>query len=286
MATPYSADVTLDTFDALVLQKSHQVPVLVDFWAGWCSPCQMLMPRLAKLAEEYQGKFFLAKVDTDAEQKLAGRYGIRSLPTVKLFKEGQVVGEFMGAQPDKTIRDLLDRHIARESDATLAEALRTEAAGDRTGALVKLRSASAADPANDRVKAHLGRLLLESGQTDEAEAVLGKVSADGQADPEIAALLARLEFVRIAVGAPAAEALAQTVAANPGNSEARYQLAARQVLAGEFELAMEQLLEIVGRDRKFGDDAARKALLTVFTLLGGKGDLVKRYRSRLSMALN
>lgn len=286
MATPYSADVTLDTFDALVVQKSHEVPVLVDFWASWCSPCQVLMPRLAKLAEEYQGKFFLAKVDTDAEQKLAGQYGIRSLPTVKLFKGGQVVGEFMGAQPDRTIRDLLDRHIARESDAMLAEALQAVAAGDQATALAKLRAAAAADPATDRVKVHLGALLLEAGQTEEAEAVLKKVSADAPADPELGPLLARLEFVRIVVGAPAAEALAQAVAAKPEDSEARYKLAARQVLAGELEPAMEQLLEIVVRDRKFGNDAARKALLTLFTLLGGKGELVKRYRARLSMALH
>lgn len=286
MATPYSADVTLDTFDALVLQKSHEIPVLVDFWAGWCGPCQMLMPRLAKLAEDYQGKFFLAKVDTDAEQKLAGQYGIRSLPTVKLFKGGQVVGEFMGAQPDKTIRELLDRHIARESDAALTEALRTEASGDRAAALAQLRGAVAADPRNDRVKVHLGRMLLEAGNADEAEAVLKQVSADAQADPELAALLARLEFVRIVVGAPTLAALEQAVAANPADSEARYRLAARQVLAEQYEPAMEQLLEIVGRDRKFGNDAARKALLTVFTLLGGKGDLVKRYRARLSMELN
>ncbi len=286
MATPYSADVTLDTFDSLVLQKSHEIPVLVDFWAAWCGPCQSLMPRLAKLAEVYQGKFFLAKVDTDAEQKLAGQYGIRSLPTVKLFKGGQVVGEFMGAQPDKTIRDLLDRHIARESDAVLGDALRAEAGGDRAGALTKLRAAVTADPANDRVKVQLGRLLLEAGQTEEAEAVLKKISADAQADPELGALLARLEFVRTAVGAPSAEVLTQAVAREPGNSEARYQLAARLVLADEFEPAMEQLLELVGRDRKFGNDAARKALLTIFTLLGGKGELVKRYRARLSMALN
>jgi putative thioredoxin len=286
MATPYSADVTLETFDALVLQKSHEIPVLVDFWAAWCGPCQSLMPRLAKLAEDYQGKFFLAKVDTDAEQKLAGQYGIRSLPTVKLFKGGQVVGEFMGAQPDKTIRELLDRHIARESDALLVEALRVEAAGDRMAAVAALRAAVAADPANDRVRVHLGRLLLEAAQTEDAAAVLKKVSADAPADPELGALLARLEFVRIASGAPSTEALAKTVAAEPGNSEARYQLAARQVLADAFEPAMEHLLEIVARDRKFGNDAARKALLTVFTLLGGKGELVKRYRARLSMALN
>jgi putative thioredoxin len=244
------------------------------------------MPRLAKLAEDYQGKFSLAKVDTDAEQKLAGQYGIRSLPTVKLFKAGQVVGEFMGAQPESTIRDLLDRHIARESDAVLAEALLTEAGGDRSTALTQLRTVVAADPTNDRVKVHLARLLLEMGQTDEAEAALKRVTADAHADPELGALLARLEFVRIAVGAPSAEALAQTVAADPGNSEARYRLAAHQVLANEFEPAMEQLLEIIGRDRKFGDDAARKALLTVFNLIGSKGELVKHYRARLSMALN
>jgi len=122
-ASRYIADVKQQDFDSLVLQKSREVPVLVDFWAAWCGPCRMLAPILAKLADEYQGKFFLAKIDTDSEKALAAKYGIRSLPTVKLFKNHEVVNEFIGVQPEKTMRALIDRCIARESDVALYNAV-------------------------------------------------------------------------------------------------------------------------------------------------------------------
>ncbi|MEK7666059.1 MAG: thioredoxin, partial [Pseudomonadota bacterium] len=105
--SPHIADVTQQTFESLVLAKSREIPVLADFWADWCGPCKQLMPVLARLVDEYDGKFFLAKINSDTEQPLAARYGVKSLPTVKLFKNGQVVEEFMGAQPEKTIRALL-----------------------------------------------------------------------------------------------------------------------------------------------------------------------------------
>ena len=121
--SPHIADVTQQTFESLVLAKSREIPVLADFWAAWCGPCKQLMPVLAKLADEYGGKFFLAKINSDTEQPLAARYGVKSLPTVKLFRNGQVVEEFMGAQPEKTIRALLDRHIPRESDTLVYNAM-------------------------------------------------------------------------------------------------------------------------------------------------------------------
>lgn len=284
--SPYISDVTLDTFDSRVLAKSREVPVLVDFWAAWCGPCQMLMPRLAKLADDYAGRFFLAKVDTDAEQALANRYGVRSLPTVKLFKDGEAIDEFMGVQPDATIRALLDRHIPRPSDKTAAAALAAYKAGDAEAALVQLRRVVDEDPANDRVKLQLAGILFDLGRLDEGETVMKGVSAKSLADPETAAAMAKLEFARVAAGAPPLSELTRTVATQPDRVEARYQLAARQVLNQDYEAAMEQLLEIVRRDRRFGADAGRKGLLTVFNLLGGKGDAVKRYRQLLSLAMH
>jgi putative thioredoxin len=284
--SPYMYEVDEAGFDELVLNRSHNVPVLVDFWAAWCGPCQVLMPRLAKLAEEYQGRFILAKVNTDVEQRLAGRYGIRSLPTVKLFRNGEVVDEFMGAQPDSTIRDLLDRHLPRESDSAAEAALRDHQAGRTEDALQALRAAVALDPANDRVKLQLARLLFDLGRLDEGDQILRSVSVKALGDPETTALAAKLEFARVAAGAPPAPELEQAIGANPGNMQARYQLAARRVLEANYEAAMEQLVEIVRSDRRFADDAGRKGLLTVFNLLGGKGDLVKRYRNLLSMAMH
>ena len=287
MATsPHIADVTEQSFDAAVLTRSRQMPVLVDFWAAWCGPCKMLMPVLQKLADEYSGKFFLAKINTDVEQALANRYGVKSLPTVKLFKNGQVMDEFLGVQPEKAIRALLDRHILRESDALVHKALLALQSGNTSESLATLQQAMQSDPANDRVKLELVPLLMQLGRPDDAEQALNSLSAETKDSADVAALRAQLEFARIAQTARAPDELLKAVNANPRDSAARYELAAQLVLRQQFAPALDQLLEIVRTDRKFRDDAARKAMISVFNLLGGSGELVTEYRRKLSMALN
>ncbi len=282
----HSSAVGQADFDSLVLQQSHTRPVMADFWAAWCGPCKTLMPLLAKLADDYQGKFFLAKIDTDKEQALATQYGIRNLPTVKVFKDGLVVDEFMGAQPERAIRDILDRHILRPSDILIAEAMEAQARGDTTEAQALLTRAVQIDPDRDRPKLHLARLLFESGRADDGEKILLDLTPAGRADPEVIALRAKLDFVRLAAVSRSPEKLEKAIAANPRDHEARYLLAAWRVQEGAHEAALDQLLEIVRHDRKFRDDAARKAVLAVFNILGGQGEIVSRYRKQLSMALN
>ena len=284
--SPYIAEVTERDFDTLVVQKSREVLVLVDFWAAWCAPCQMLMPMLARLVEEYRGKFFLAKVNTDTEQALATRYGVRSLPTVKLFKDGTVVDEFLGAQPERSIRALLDRHIPRESDTLVYQALQELRSGKPEQAVALLQRARQADPANDNVKIELARILAALSRFEEAADVLNDLSADGKRDPEAVALTARLEFARVAAGAPPAAELEERIASDPRDSEARYQLGVRRLLAGDYETALDQLLEILRRDRRFRDGAAHQAMLKIFELLRDKPDVVRKYRGLLYSALN
>lgn len=284
--TAHSADVTLSTFSAEVLEKSRATPVVVDFWADWCGPCRMLMPVLAGLADEYQGRFFLAKVNADREQELAARYGVRSLPTVKVFRNGAVVDEFLGAQPEPVIRALLDRHIPRPADTLLDAALAAARAGRLDEALAGIEQAAGLDPDYDRVKFARARVLLGLGRLDEGEQVLNSVSIAAQGDPELAALRTQLAFRRIAAGSPPAEELGARIARDPGDLEARYRLSALKVLAEDHAGALEQLLEIVRRDRQFRDDAGRKTMLAVFNLLGGSGELVNTYRRQLSMAIN
>ena len=148
--SPYIIDVTRENY-AQVMKASFEVPVLIDFWASWCQPCQALMPVLAKLADEYQGKFVLGKLNTEEQQEIAAQFGIRSIPNVKLFRNGQPVDEFMGALPERAVREFLDRHIARESDVTVQEAREKLAAGDADAAIALLNQARAADPDNPRV---------------------------------------------------------------------------------------------------------------------------------------
>jgi putative thioredoxin len=284
--SPHLADVTQQTFESLVLAKSREIPVLADFWAAWCGPCKQLMPVLAKLADEYAGKFFLAKINSDTEQPLAVRYGVKSLPTVKLFRNGQVVEEFMGAQPEKTIRALLDRHIPRESDALVDNALLAARSGKPDEALAILQQAVKTDPGNDRAKLELARLHTYFGHAAEAEVALAALSVEARESSDAVGLKAQLEFVHIVANARPPDALLTAIAANARDSDARYELAAHLVLRQQYEAALDQLLEIVRTDRKFHDDASRKAMVSIFNLLGGSGDTVKQYRAKLSMALN
>ena len=280
------ADVTREDFSRLVLEQSGKIPVLVDFWAAWCGPCQTLMPLLAKLAGEYQGRFFLAKVNSDEQQQLSSQYGVRSLPTVKLFRNGQVVDEFMGAQPESAIRQFLDKHLPRPSDADLQQALALEEQGQREQALVQLAAVMDADPANEAAGLHYVRMLLASGNARDADAVLHALPASARQTPQGETLRAQLDFACIVDDAPDAEALLTLLQGDAGNSLARYQLAAWQVLTGKHEDALENFLLIVQRDRQFQEDAGRKTMLTLFKLLGNDHPLTTKFRIRLASALN
>ena len=283
--SPFIFDIDESSYQQVVLQGSHQVPVLVDFWASWCQPCQMLMPLLARLADEYQGRFLLAKLNTEEQQAIAAQFGIRSIPTVKLFKDGAPVDEFMGALPEADIRAFLDRHLPRESDGAVEQAEERLMAGDSDGALELLRRARAADPTNPRVATAIAQVQAASGDPDAAEQTLAELSADEQQDSEIVRLRGQLFFNRVAASAGPPEMLRQRLASSPDDSEARYQMAAHQVTANDLEGAVDNLLQLMQRDRKFGDDAARLALLRLFDLLGDD-PAITRHRARMFALLH
>lgn len=279
------SDVTLETFDNAVLARSREVPVLVDYWADWCGPCQMQMPVLKKLVEEYAGKFVLAKVNTDQQRELALQHNIRSLPTMRLFRDGAVVEEILGAQTESTLRILLDRHIERESDKLRSQARTLFEQGAHPQALELLAAMHAQEPDNHQVTLDYAELSLALDKPQQAEQLLGGLPFDVRSTAEAMRLRALLDFTQAAGDAPDLAALEQAVAAQPEDSALRYRLGAACVLADRLEAALEHFLYLLQHDRRFQDEAPRKAMLAVFDLLGNEGELVNRYRRRMSTAL-
>jgi putative thioredoxin len=278
--TEHSLDVGLADFQQAVLEESKHRPVLVDFWAPWCGPCKALKPVLEKLAAEYGGKFLLAKINSDDNQDLATRYGVRGIPSVKAFIDGEPVDEFSGALPESGVRAFLDRLVPGPADELRAAAAELRLANDISGALQKLADASKIAPDHVGVRLDAAEIMLDLGEADEASRLIAGIADD--VDPRVPQFKARLQFMGAAGEDEAV--LTARVAANENDLEARLKLAKLLVAAGQYEAGMDQLLEIVRRDRSFGDDIGRKTLLSVFDLLGG-GELLSRYRRLLASAL-
>jgi len=279
-------EVDAGNFDRLVIENSRRVPVLVDFWADWCAPCKMLMPVLQKLAGEYGERLVLAKVDTEAQQELAARNGIRSLPTLHLYRHGEKVDETMGVQPESALRALIDPWIERESDRHLDTALALAAGGQRAQALALLDDAAAAYPGNTRLRLAQVRLCLQSGDLTRGEVLYQALPAELRGSDEGRALAGLLEFARTAVAAPERAALVGRLEENPADAEARYRLAAREVLEERHDEALETLMELLRRDPRYGEGAARRSLLGLFALLGDADERVGRYRRQMFALLH
>lgn len=278
--SPHIIEITKDNYQSDVIERSRQVPVLVDFWASWCQPCKTLMPVLASLAEQYQGKFILAKVNTEEQQELAGQFGIRSIPTVKLFMDGEPVDEFAGALPESEICKFLDRHIPRESDGLIGQAEQLLLQGDSGNALALLQQAKAADPDNSNIDIALAQAYAASGDAEKALEIAEQLPADIQESPEMQTLRGLLFFEQLLDGASSETELRKNLARDDSDSEARYLLAAHLVIKQRHEDALQLLLELMRKDRGYGGDATRKALLKLFGMLGDN-PLVPRYRSKM-----
>ncbi|GIX28185.1 MAG: co-chaperone YbbN [Burkholderiales bacterium] len=279
----HSLDVNASDFDAVVIEGSKRRPVLVDFWAAWCAPCRALKPILEKLAEEYQGRFLLAKVNSDDNPALAMRYGVRGIPNVKAFVDGEVRDEFSGALPESMVRQFIERLFPSRAEELRRQAAALRAAGRLEEALARLDEAQALEPENEGIKGDRAEILLDQGRAEEAKALLESLSIFARDEPRVAALVARAEFA----GAERqdVEALRQRIAADPGDLEARLRLARHYASRGEYEPALAELLEVVRRDRGEAKEAARKTMLSVFDLLGKRGELVSKYRRLLASAL-
>ncbi|HEV7392887.1 MAG TPA: co-chaperone YbbN [Burkholderiales bacterium] len=283
----HTVNVDKNSFDTIVIEGSKQAPVVVDFWAPWCAPCRALGPVLEKVADEYDGRFTLAKVNSDDNQEIAARYGVRGIPSVKAFIGGEVVDEFTGALPESGVRAFIERVVPSPAEELRDSAARVYAqTRDVEQALDLLSQAEKLDPKNEDARIDRAAILMDAGRHDEARKLIESLSPLARMDERVNALQARLDLAQGAAEAPSEAVLKERIAREENDLEARLQLAHQYVARQDYRSALEQLLEVVRRDRAYGEDVARKTMLKVFELLGNQGELVSEFRKKLATVMN
>jgi putative thioredoxin len=278
-------NVSESTFQRDVIQRSREVPVVVDFWAAWCGPCRMLGPVLERLAAEANGDWVLAKVDVDQNPRLATRYGVQGIPAVKAFVDGQVADEFVGAQPEPMVRRFIQGLAPSQADKLVREAEAAEEAGRLEKAASIYRQVLATDPHHAKTLLGLGRVLFKQGRPDEATETLNRVPLHESARGEAEKLLAQIEFQREANACGGLAACREKLQADSNNLAARYGLAMALAAEGHYDDSLRHLLTLVKQDRSFRDDAARRSMVSIFNVLGEDSRLAQEYRSKLAMAI-
>jgi putative thioredoxin len=279
---------TLATFEKDVIDASKHAPVVVDFWAPWCGPCKSLGPLLEKLEHEYAGRWRLVKVNVDENPQLAAHFQVRSIPHVVAFASGRPVDQFTGVLPESQLRVFIERLVPNPAQAEHRAALLARDEGQRDVARDHLQAALALDPGYDEARLDLIELLLDDDFVEEARREAGLLSPKTTQgiDVRYNALKTRLDALDAVTDLPPTDALEAAVASDPGNLEARFDLANALIARRAYEPALEHLLEIVKRDRSFRDDVGRKTMLSVFDLAAHQPALVSEWRRKLSTTLH
>ena len=294
-------DATVANFETEVVEASNTVPVLVDLWAPWCGPCRALGPILEKLEVAYAGRFKLVKINTEEEQELAAAFGVRSIPMVMLLKDGQPVDGFVGALPEGQIREFLDKHVPDSAPEAADDAEPDDVAAEAAPALPpleKLQQDLATNPANDSARKEYVELLLGASRTADAALAFEPIAGKALADARIQALADWLTAAQAAPGLPAVTALQASIAANKRDFDARYALAQQLMAAQQWTAALDELLEILMRDKSWSEDRARKTFVSILELMTpaqapkpaagqppATDPTVESYRRRLSMTV-
>ena len=279
-ASAHIFDIDQENFEADVLQASMTTPVLVDFWAAWCEPCKSLGPMLEKLAIEFNGAFRLGKVDVDQNQELAGVFGIRSIPTVMLVKDGQILDGFSGALPEGQLREFLTRHV-QALEAVAEAPVETTPSETPEQSINRLQQAIAAEPDRAELKLDLALALVQAGNVAAAETELNALPVNLATDARAVRLRSQLELARLLEGAPPLATLQQRVRDNESDWEAHDLLGVRQLLGDDPAAGLDHWLFVLERARDWQDGQAKKRLLAAFNTLDD-AELVSRYRRRMA----
>lgn len=281
---------TAATFMADVIEASREAVVLVDFWAPWCGPCKQLTPVIEKVVKSYNGRARLVKVNIDENPSLATQLRVQSIPMVYAFRDGRALDAFVGVQPESAIRQMIDRLAGPGGDdndveAVLASGEEALAMGDFAGAAEVFAAVLEIDGQNVKALLGLAKVYVETGDTAQAEATLGLIPPDGRKSAAYDALKARIELSKAAPQTDNRLELESRLIANPADHQSRFDLAVAQAAAGDKTLAVDNLLEIVRRERAWNDEAARKQLVLLFEAWGPKDEATLDGRRKLSSLL-
>lgn len=276
-------EVTEASFENAVMQQSQEVPVVIDFWASWCNPCRILGPLLETLAEEYTGKFILAKIDVDANPLLAQSFRVTSIPMVVAIVEGKIAGYFAGVVPEQQLREFLDQICPTEADRLIRAAASLEASDPAT-ARARYERALELDPKKTAAAAALAELALLAGDDQQAAAYVGRVSEGDDGWPRAASVRSRLDFHRSSAN-QSIEDYQAAATARPNDLQARLDLGLAYAAHEQYEPALETLVQVLETDRTFAADPIKQAMVKIFGIVGPQTELANRYRARLASAL-
>lgn len=277
-------DVTEENFETEVLQKSQQIPIIIDFWAPWCGPCQQLAPLLEQIVNEFQGKVQLAKINIDEQQGLAAAFRVQSIPTVVAFLNGQPVDHFQGILPEESLREWMAQLVPSPVDMLFQEGQILEET-DPAAAEGKYREAAELDPKNDTIKLRLAAVLAKLSRFDECGKIIAELEARGFLEPEAEQIKSQLELQAAAEEAGGVEEARKALEADPDNAKLKIALADALAISNKHEEALEICLSIIAEDKAGAGVEAKATMLKIFDVLGPQSALTSAYRRKLATLL-